>query len=220
MESLSAAIDNFLKLDYGDGYGGGSGNGYGFGYGGGSGDGYGYGFGCGGSSGDGYGFGCGGGSGDGYGDGIKSLNGQQIHDVDDVETVITIVLGNYAKGFVLSGDLSLKPCFVAKCNNLFAHGETLRGAQEALQNKLFEDMPEEERIEAFWNEFKRGVKYPANKYFDWHSRLTGSCEMGRKEFAKNHGIDLDKNELTTEEFIGLTENSYGGEIIKKLKEKE
>ena len=33
----------------------------------------------------------------------------------------------------------------------------------------------------------------------------------------NHGIDLD-GESTVEEFIEMTENDYGGHVIRKLKE--
>ena len=51
-----------------------------------------------------------------------------------------------------------------------------------------------------------------------HHYLTGSCEMGREAFVKRHGIDLDKT-YTVEEFIELTEDDYGGEIIKNLKER-
>lgn len=50
-------------------------------------------------------------------------------------------------------------------------------------------------------------------------KLTGSCEMGRREFAKSHGYSLTEEELlTVEEFIELTKNSYGGSVIRKLRE--
>ena len=43
--------------------------------------------------------------------------------------------------------------------------------------------------------------------------------MGRREFAKSHGYSLKEEELlTVEEFIELTENSYGGSVIRKLRE--
>lgn len=35
---------------------------------------------------------------------------------------------------------------------------------------------------------------------------------------RNHGLSLD-SEYTVDEFLSLCENAYGGEIIKKLKEK-
>jgi hypothetical protein len=109
-------------------------------------------------------------------------------------------------------------CFVVKRNNLFAHGTTLHEANQSLNDKLFEDMNEEERTEEFLNEFEIDKKYPAMKFFDWHNKLTGSCEMGRKSFAKNHNINLEHDEFTVFEFIELTKNDYGGEVIKMLEE--
>lgn len=41
--------------------------------------------------------------------------------------------------------------------------------------------------------------------------------MGRDNFVNNHGLNLE-DEFTVKEFIRLTENDYGGEIIKQLKE--
>jgi hypothetical protein len=40
--------------------------------------------------------------------------------------------------------------------------------------------------------------------------------MGRKNFCEEHGIDIDNDQFTVAEFIELTINSYGGEIIKEL----
>lgn len=53
-------------------------------------------------------------------------------------------------------------------------------------------------------------------FFDWHHRLTGSCNMGRQEFAKEHNIDIENGEMTVAEFIKLTRDSYGGEVIRTL----
>ena len=171
------------------------------------------------STGDGYGDGSGSGSGygsssgDGYG--LKSINDQPVDMIDDVPTILTSIIGNAAKGFIVRPDLSLAPTFVCKQGNTFAHGETLHKAREALLEKLFDDMPTEERIAAFCAEFKPGVKRPAMDFFSWHHRLTGSCEQGRREFARQHDVDIDRDELTPEEFFVLTRNSYGGSIIRR-----
>lgn len=232
MESLSNKIEAFLAVSfgYGDGDGSGSGygcddgcdDGYGDGYGDGDGYGFGYGFGSGDGSGSGYGYGDGYGDGFGYGSGcnldIKSIGGETIHIIDGTQTIIRQVRDNIAKGAILNSDLTLTPCYVAKEGNTFAHGETLHKAMEALRDKLYENMPKEERITAFVEEHKAGVKYPVSDLYDWHHRLTDSCEMGRKAFAKDHNIDLEHDELTIEEFITLTENAYGGETIRKLRE--
>ena len=183
----------------------------------GSGDGSGYGDG----SGDGSGYGYGSGDGDGYGSnfGVAAFCGDAVRRVDDVSTILYHIHGNIAKGAILNKDLTTTPCYIVKSGNLFAHGETLRKAQEALEAKVMENMPVEERIDKFIAEFKPGQKYPARDFWNWHHALTGSCEMGRNEFARDHGIDLENDALTPEEFIKLTENAYGREVIRQLKER-
>ena len=196
MESLKQKVAVFLYDSFGSGYGSGSGSGFGFG--------------------DGSGYGSGSGSGDGYGDHISSINHFPAAVVDGVLTAFSRVRGTVAKGYIVRRDLSMTPCYVVKSGALYAHGETLREAMSALRDKMFEDMPEEDRIHAFVAEHKGGVAYPNTDLFDWHHRLTGSCLMGRKEFVASHGIDMDGS-TTPEEFIRLTERDYGGDVIRKLR---
>ena len=199
------AIKEFLNISSGSGYGYGYGDGYG------SGSGYGYG------DGDGYGYGSG--SGSGYG--VKTFCGRNVYLIDGVQTIIESTRGNIAKGHILQNDLTLTPCFVVKENGKFAHGSTLRGAFESLQEKLYDDSTEEERILKFREHFTDfSKKYPARELSVWHHILTGSCKAGREAFCRDRGIDVDKDEFTVYEFIGLTKDSYGGETIKKLSEHE
>ncbi|MCR5588036.1 MAG: hypothetical protein K6F72_00285, partial [Bacteroidales bacterium] len=51
-----------------------------------------------------------------------------------------------------------------------------------------------------------------------HHTLTGSCLMGRKQFARDHGIDVEHGSMTVGEFIELTSNDYGKDAIRQLKE--
>lgn len=209
----------------GFGYAAGDGLGDGHGLGDGDGDGDGYGHGSGDCYGDCYGNGYGSGegcrSGDGFGRGsvnstIKSLNAEKVFPIDNTPTIIRYVRGDIAKGAIINLDLSLTNCFVVKQDGLFAHGETLAKAMAALRDKLVEGMSDQERIDAFRAEHEPLTVYPIMDFFDWHHKLTGSCEMGRKAFAQRHGLDLS-GEMTVEEFIKLTENDYGGDVIKKLK---
>ena len=177
---------------------------------------------CGFGSGSGFGgYGYGHGYGSGYGHGhnfdIANYGKWPVRDIDGVPTVITRVRGNVAKGYILYQDLATTPCFVVKQDDLFAHGKTLREAHKALMDKLFDDMPEEERIAEFVKAHKADALYPNTDFFEWHHRLTGSCEIGRAAFVKNHNIDMSGS-MTVKEFIKLTENDYGGSTIKKLKE--
>ena len=198
----------------GNGYGHGCGHGYGHGHG--HGCGYGYGNGHGNGYGDGYGYGYGDGDGYGNGDGLVELNGQKIYRIDSTPTILTSVHGNVAKGFIMQSDLTLTPCYVVKGNNQFAHGDTLREAMTALTDKLFEDMPEQERIAEFIKAHPDKDKaYPNKDLFDWHHRLTGSCMAGRNAFVKDRGLSLD-GETSVTEFIRLTENAYNGAVIRNL----
>lgn len=212
-------VESFLKNEYIHGDGSGSGSGYGSI----CGDGCGYGS-CSGStfgSGDGYGFGYGSGDGDGYGEipgefGILQFNNCRVFIVDDVQTVIKKVIGDFAKGFVINKDLTTDPCYIAKIENTFAHGETIHDAHEALMEKILEECPVEERIENFLKEFSGNKKFKVIEFYKWHHILTGSCKFGRDQFAKEHGIDLENDEFTVKEFVELTKNSYGGDIIKEI----
>ena len=226
--TLDEKIKAFLSVNYGSGSGDGSGYGYGYGsgsgsgYGDGYGDGYGSGYGSGDGSGDGYGSGSGSGygSGDGYGAGsgygIKRFNRETVYQIDGVNTLIRSVRGNTAHGAIVNVDLTLTSCYIVKQDNIFAHGETLREAMEALRDKLFEDMPEDERIDAFLRETDRKKAYPTQYFYDWHHRLTGSCDMGRKQFARDHGVDLEHGRMTLTEFLKLTKDAYGGDVIRKV----
>lgn len=246
MESITD-IDRFLNIDVCDGYGYGNGYGngtardtsYGYGYGNGTGRdtscGYDYGTSCGNGYGNGAAYGNGRGTsyvyGTGYGDrfgcgygygtvaGLISFNGFRVKYVDRMATIIKQVKGNLGKGFIIYNDLTTENCYVVKNGSLFAHGRTLKEARKALQDKIFNGMDTNEKIDLFLEKFNMTDEYPAKDFYEWHHILTGSCEMGRNAFVKNHGIDLENDKYTVREFIDLTKDDYGGEIIKALEER-
>jgi hypothetical protein len=192
MEILSTKkIEEFLSISSGYGYGdssnSGSGDCYGSGYGYGTRSGhssgpdhvigYGYGYGCGSGSGSIHGFGYGEGW-DHYDDNISNFNGAKVYQVDHVPTIFCSIHGNSAQCMILNQDFTLTPCFVVKSNNMFAHGETLHKAMSALQDKLFQKCPPKERVAKFCEEFSDfNTPIDATVLFDWHHKLTGSCEM-------------------------------------------
>ena len=235
METLESKIEAFLRPGYGSGSDDGYGYGYGYGSGYGDGDGYGSGYGSDDDDGDGYsdgsGYGYGYGSGSGYGDGdgygygsgsgsdVKVFNGQKVYSIDDTPTIINAVHGSYAQGFILNKDLTLSPCYIARVGNSFAHGDTLHEAQSDAAAKELENMPLEDRIKRFYQEHSGADKeYPARDLFIWHGILTGSCNMGRRQFCKEHDINLDSDKFTVRQFIELTINAYGSDAIKQLQD--
>ena len=204
MEGLEDKIKKFLEI--GSGYGSGYGDGYG------SCDGSGSGYGDG--DGSGYGYGDGDGSGDGYG--IEEFDGYKLYDIDNVPTAINAVHGNYAQGFTIKRNSIKVPCYIARVDNSFAHGDTLRQALEDATAKALQAKPLEERIADTVKAHQDPNEIIPNiELFKLHNVLTGSCEFGRKHFCEQHGISLD-DEMTMCRFIKMTADAYGGEAIRQL----
>ena len=198
-------VIRFLTISYDSGYG------YGYDSGDGSGSGSG--------SGSGYGYGSGDGSGDGDGSGcaIKNFCGERVFAIDDIPTIIRSAHGNLAKGFVLRGDFKLIPCYIAKHDNMFAHGETIQEAVVAVNKKVLKNMDSDKVIDKFFEHFKDlSKKYPARDFYEWHHYLTGSCEMGRRTFVQNGGYDIEHDRFTVHEFINITRHAYGKDVILRL----
>ena len=148
---------------------------------------------------------------------MKTFNRQRVYYVDGVPTLIDAICGNYAKGCIVNADFTTSDCYIAKEGSSFAHGVTLRAAFQAVRDKAMEALPIEERINKFKAEFPDPTaKIPARRLYEWHHVLTGSCEMGRTQFARDHGIDIDMDMFTVREFVELTKNSYGGKVIRML----
>ena len=220
-------IKQFLKISsgsgsgsgygYGDGYGSGYGYGYGSGYGSGDGDGSGYGSGDDDGSGDGsgYGYGDGYGSGSGDGSGLVTLNTQKVYYIDNVPTIIHSVRNNIAIGFIVNNDLTLTKTVVAKVGNYFAHGSTIKDAICDATVKYNNNLPIEQRIENFVNTFRYNHKYSVKILSEQHQVLTGSCSQGRLSFMQNKGIAVT-DKFTIKEFIDITKNAYGSDVIKML----
>lgn len=167
------------------------------------------------NSGDGYGYGS------GYGIRIVRYGKQNVYNIDGMPTIVSSIKGNYAKGSTINLDsFKTNECFIARSEDgtLFSHGDTIRRAYDDLQEKISQSLSEEERIEQFCKSFEKGKKYKCEDFYRWHHLLTGSCEFGRKQFLKEHNIDLD-DEFTVDEFIEKTMRDYGSEVIQKLKDK-
>lgn len=206
------------------------------------GSGFSYGSNCGSGeyNGSGYGRGCPCGSGEyngsgsgsayGYGDligsgvgggrgGIQAFNGNIVDYIDSVPTIIIQTKGNFAKGYIIDEwNLTSVPCYIAKVGNSFAHGKTLKEAVADAKVKDIEKLASEERIEKFKEVFgSLDSEHTGKKFYDWHHILTGSCRMGRDAFCKTHKIDLEKK-YTVRYFLDITENAYGGDVIKQIRE--
>lgn len=240
MELLISEIDRFVSSNssttgYGNGSSLGNGHGYGCGEGSGNGPGNGDGYGRGDGYGDGYGYSSGNGNGDGFGyssgngygngngdgcgynDAILEINGYKVYSIDGVPTIIESVHGNYAKGYILGHNVLFNSCYIAKYGNYFAHGITLKDAVKDAENKYLRHTSIDRRIEMFHKEFPDyNVKVEANRLFEWHNILTGSCRYGRERFCESKGIDYLNGKYSVNEFIDICKDAYGWDNIKKI----
>ena len=226
METLKAFLSRGASDGYGDGYGDGDGYGYGYGYG--DGNGYGNGYGDGNGNGYGYGNGYGNGNGNGYGYGygysLKAYNGREVYYVDGLPTLLYKVhveneANGWAVGRIIRNDLTTVKTYIAKRGFMFAHGATLQEAVEAANDKLIVNQDIDDRIDAFIKAFPLVDSFVSGEeLFRWHHRLTGSCLQGRKNFVYERALDLNR-EFTILEFIALTRNAFGGNVIKELEER-
>lgn len=137
--------------------------------------------------------------------GIKSFCGSSVYIIDQIH-------GDVVKGRILNNDLTTTPCYVVKHKGHFGHGDTLKKAAEAAFEKGLKSISIEERIAAFIEAHEKDKTYPNTDFFEWHNKLTGSCQMGRETFARNHGIDMNGS-MTVIEFIELTENAYAEKLL-------
>ena len=133
-----------------------------------------------------YGDGDGYGEGYGYGYDIKSYNGHEVYIIDGMQTIIYAVHGNIARGATINSDFTLADCYIAKCGDYFAHGETAKQAMADAQSKAWQNKPIEERIDYVIGKYPNvDVPIEHSSLFSLHNFLTGSCLFGRQEFAKS-----------------------------------
>ena len=133
-------------------------------------------------------------------------------------TVLKSVHGDLAHGYTIGDDLTTTECYVARGHGYFAHGKTARDATSSLECKILSGMDTDTKVEEFVKRFDKDGKYPVRDFYEWHGLLTGSCKFGRDSFAKEHGISMD-GEMGTKEFLGLTKDAFGSEVIRSIIER-
>ena len=146
----------------------------------------------------------------------EKLNAE-IYYIDSIPTILYSVKGDFAKGAIVSDDLSLTPCFVMKKDDIYAHGETLHEVHKIVQDKFDKKISVKERINKFKEHFPDfSVKVLAKELFEWHYYLTGSCKLGKLSVVANKNIDLNHDLVSVNEFIEMSRNKFGWDIISML----
>lgn len=149
---------------------------------------------------------------------VIEFNGQPVYSIDGVNTILNHIHGDLASGYILNSDLTTKPCYVARGQGFFAHGETAEKAISDLEAKILNSMPIEDRVNQFVEQFKLDQEYLVEEFYKWHNILTGSCEIGRNAFMRDHELSLTDS-ITTKKFIELTQDAFGAQAIQMLKKR-
>ena len=168
-----------------------------------------------------YGYGYGDGDGSGYGSNIiiKMLHKNFVFEIDGMSFIPLKIKESFVAGISVSKKyFSETKCFLGKFENCIAHGSSIKEAILSAQEKYFSSFDFEQKKEQFLKLFEEKGKLSVKELYFWHGALTGSCRFGRSEFQKEHNLK-DDDLLSLSEFIKLTENSFGGEKIKLLKNK-
>ena len=169
-------------------------------------------------SGDGDGYGDGSGSGDGSNIIIKMLHKNFVFEIDGMSFIPFKVKESFVAGISISKkDFSETKCFLGKFENCIAHGSSIKEAILSAQEKYFSSFDFEQKKDQLLKLFEEKGKLSVKELYFWHGALTGSCKFGRSEFQKEHNLK-DDDLLSLSEFIKLTENSFGSEKIKLLKQ--
>ncbi len=173
-------------------------------------------------SGTGYGNAVKGSSGNGWDRGIVKddtileFNGYKVYTIDSLATIIYSVKENIARGAILNPDLTTTDCYLARVENYFAHGTTVKQAFQEAYAKWKATSPIKERIVDFIKAHP-ALDVPYDDLFSWHHILTGSCSFGRLAWCKQHGYK-PTDSITVRTFITQTKDAYGSEVIKQLAE--
>lgn len=144
----------------------------------------------------------------------------KLFEVDRTDGIFSIILEERkgVKKLLLNRESSIKrrEIYLISKNGLSAHGDTLKLAKEALEKKILNSKEWIDNINLFIEFCKNKEVILNSDLFDWHFKITGSCELGRRQFCETHKIDL-KDSMTLDDFIKLTEKQYGSERINVLK---
>ena len=99
-------------------------------------------------------YGSGDGYGDGYGEKIAKFRGQSVYYIDSLPCIFESVHNDWASVQVIDReDFTLKHAFIAKLDGLFAHGNTIREAFDAVTEKAMENMDDDEKKRRFLESF-------------------------------------------------------------------
>ena len=136
---------------------------------------------------------------------------KEFYEVKEYDEILTIVLSKkkrenieIIKAINIDDilDDEIEEIYIAKENDLTAHGSTIR---EAIEDLTFKKMQNTDVTDII-KEIKRTGKVNRNQY----RIITGACSYGTNKFCKEHNIQ-DLEEIEIDELRKILINDYGAE---------
>ncbi|QDT41041.1 hypothetical protein Pan241w_11000 [Gimesia alba] len=115
----------------------------------------------------------------------------------------------YYKAAYFNGRGDGDRCFVARCGEYTAHGDSLATAIRDVRFK-------EQQANFNADELVKQIKSRGVVTFNDYRLLTGACESGLRAGIKSLGLPEDTQELPLERVIELCDGQYGGDTIREL----
>ena len=136
---------------------------------------------------------------------------EKVYEIDDIQTIIHSVKGDFARASILNEDSTLKPCYLAKDGNgNWAHGDTLAEAKEDLLFKTTD------KKKSDYEHLTLDSVLSHNDAIVCYRAVTGACSFGTKHFVQNILGTKKKESYTIQEMIDLTDGQYGHKTFKKF----
>ena len=154
----------------------------------------------------------------GYGDGYGNGNGNfelehPNYKIDGLWCRFLHIHGDYAKVIML--DMydfnNCKIAYIAKDDDMFAHGKTPKDARKSLLYKL------SDRDISPYKDWKLTDIKTKKELIKAYRAITGACEFGTRQFCESMKLP---NKATVEKAIKLTAGQYGNETFAKFFERK
>lgn len=146
---------------------------------------------------------------------IKTYNGQSVYHLDNKLILFdSIKYGTVGKIRIIDNlSLVAEDSWIYRYGNYYYIHKDLKIAKREAIKAYYHANGIEHAVSDFRKKFNMKDKYKAEDFYEWHAYITQSCEEGREKFTKDNNISFD-DYMTVNEFLDLTRNTIGGDIIK------
>lgn len=151
------------------------------------------------------------------GKGILSFNNHPTYIIDGFVVYVTHMHAPWVLGEVVNNDFTTQKCYMAKVNNNYAVGRSIREVIDVMREKISTNVNNNDDIaRAFVLAHPDYDKeYDWDEMVTWHSLSRFSCLDGRRNFTK-YASKRSGDKATPKELISHMKNSSSRPIGEKM----